>query len=204
MKLSPYLIFPVILLALLFFPVPALATVDPQFPTCSNPGGSLQVSYPDGSHAIVGRNQNVIGSDQVYNLGDNLYLQCFCSASGEGIQTNWWDAAHLSQEELDRYQLLGWYFIGNGADWGLAPDPYLAKNIDYSCQSSNNNSENNSCSSSSSSESSSGTVESTSASSGIGSVMGLAFTGSYLPLAILLSASLSLLAGGFYLRSRVS
>ncbi len=38
-----------------------------------------------------------------------------------------------SQNEIDELKNDGWIFIPNGAAWGLAEAPYLAKNIQYSC-----------------------------------------------------------------------
>ncbi len=105
----------------------------PDFPTCSNPQGVLQVSFDAGIHGIVGNPGEFTGSDKVYSVNDAQEVQCFCSTDGNGIQTNWWKVSSLSQEEIQTLKNLGWVFVPNGADWGLDQGTYMAQNTNYSC-----------------------------------------------------------------------
>lgn len=117
------------------------AEVVPVFPSCSNPQGTLKVSYASGTHYIVG-GSGVSGSDAVYYTTDNALIQCFCADNGNGIQTNWWKISSLSQDQIDQLVKLGWYYIPSGANWGLEDSPYMAINGNYSCKPSENPPEN--------------------------------------------------------------
>lgn len=143
--------------------------VVPSFPACSNPQGTLKVSYENGIHGIVGNTSQFSGSDSVYIIDDISLIQCFCADDGQGIQTNWWKISSLTQDEIDSLKKLGWLFIPSGSVWGLDSSPYLAKNSDYDCNGVVN--ENN--------NSSSGQDSSTAAAAEpkTGSVLGLAATG---------------------------
>jgi len=125
-----------ILLAALAVAVPKTQAVTiPTFSNCPNPGGTLKSQYTDGNHGIAGRTAEYTGSDSVYNLTDSTHIQCFCSDSGEGIQTNWWKVSSLSEEDIKILKNEGWIYIPNGALWGYVNEPYMAKNIEYaSCQ----------------------------------------------------------------------
>lgn len=105
----------------------------PDFPACSNPSGTVRASYASGTHGIVGSYATYTGSDVVYSLGGGNLLQCFCSVDGSGIQTNWWKASSLNQEEIQTLINLGWHFVPDGTAWGLDEGYYLAKNANYSC-----------------------------------------------------------------------
>jgi len=107
----------------------------PEFPECSNPQGTQKVSYDQGTHGIVGDTNEYTGSDVVYSLEDGNNLQCFCSEKGNGIQTNWWKASSLSQDEINELLTDNWILVPNGANWGLDEGQYLAKNKEYSCRS---------------------------------------------------------------------
>lgn len=123
-----------IVLLLVVWPVRIVRALDvPSFPTCSNPQGTLQVSYNSGTHGIVGNPGEFTGSDKVYSVNESQELQCFCSTDGNGIQTNWWKVSSLSQDQLQTLKNLGWVFVPNGADWGLDQGPYMAQNTNYSC-----------------------------------------------------------------------
>ena len=124
----------------------ALAVDMPSFPTCSNPQGTITISYNDGTHGIVGSTMQYSGSDTVYQLDANSLQQCFCSTDGSGIQTNWWKISSLDQEQLQILKNAGWIYVPNGALWGLQETPYMALNSSFSClgNNSNNNSNNNS------------------------------------------------------------
>ncbi|OGK43977.1 hypothetical protein A2957_02760 [Candidatus Roizmanbacteria bacterium RIFCSPLOWO2_01_FULL_38_11] len=111
----------------------ALAVEIPNFPSCLNPQGDLKASYSSGTHGVVGRTQSYSGSDKVYQLSDATLTQCFCSSNGEGIQTNWWKTSGLTNDEVEILKRSGWFYVPNGALWGLDSEPYLAKNIEYSC-----------------------------------------------------------------------
>lgn len=110
-----------------------MAATPPAFPTCSNPSGTLVVSYVDGQHGIVGSSANYVGADKVYSLGENNYMQCFCASDNSGIQTNWWKTSSLTEEQIQTLKNLGWYFVPNGAAWGLSEGSYMAKNTNFSC-----------------------------------------------------------------------
>lgn len=146
----------------------ALAVNVPSFPNCANPQGAVVSAYTDGEHGIVGDQSTHIGRDTVYKLSDDTVTQCFCSTSGEGIQTNWWKASSLSQEQTDILKSQGWYYVPNGNLWGLDSAPYVAQNISSSClPGTTSNSGSNGSSSSST----------TASSDPSGSVLGLASTG---------------------------
>lgn len=105
----------------------------PTFPSCLNPQGTLKVSYSEGTHGIAGSTSIYTGSDTVYRLSDETLIQCFCADDGNGIQTDWWKASTLSENEVQVLKNQGWVYVPNGALWGLTADPYLTKNSDYSC-----------------------------------------------------------------------
>lgn len=79
--------------------------------------------YSTGTHQIVGGGL-VLGSDNVFSLGDNNFLQCFCPTEGNtGIQTNW----------LRTNEPIGGWFFQNGNQWNLGNFNYAAKNSDFNC-----------------------------------------------------------------------
>lgn len=150
---------------------PAFAVTKPSFPACANPQGTTKVSYADGTHGIVGSTATYTGKDAVYTLSDDTVTQCFCSADGVGIQTNWWKASSLTEEEINILKSEGWFYIPAGNLWGLDQAPYVAQNISYSCL------PGSSSSSSSSSNNSSSQDNGTGGGDPEGSVLGLAATG---------------------------
>jgi len=109
------------------------AVTTPDFPTCSNPNGTLLVSYDNGTHGIVGSTATYQGSDKVYGLENGNVMQCFCSDTGSGIQTNWWKVSSLDQDQIQTLKNLGWYFVPDGSAWGLTEGPYMAYNVAYAC-----------------------------------------------------------------------
>src|SRR3989344_2454633 len=113
--------------------LPVQATNVPAFPSCASPSGSVKVSYDSGIHGIPGDSGEYIGSDTVYTVSDTQLTQCFCAASGAGIQTNWWKLDSLSESQIDQLTNAGWIFIPDGSAWGLDPVPYLAQNTAFSC-----------------------------------------------------------------------
>jgi hypothetical protein len=117
----------------LFVPSTVFAVNSPNFPSCSNPNGTLLVNYPEGTHGIVGSTATYQGSDKVFSQENDNALQCFCSDNGEGVQTNWWKVSSLSEEQIQTLRNLGWYFVPNGSIWGLSSGMYMAKNESYSC-----------------------------------------------------------------------
>ncbi len=112
----------------------------PNFPSCSNPQGTIKSDYPAGTHGIAGDSRQFSGSDKVYSLSDNTLQQCFCSINGDGIQTNWWKIESLTEDQIEILKRDGWVFIPNGSLWGLEEASYLAKNSNYSCGGGGNNS----------------------------------------------------------------
>lgn len=120
----------------LFAPVPNVhAQTVPSFPSCSNPQGSVKVSYSEGNHGVVGNGSTLTGSDTVYTLSGDTHTQCFCADNGDGTQTNWWHAASLTETEIQILKNQGWIVVPNGALWGLAEGQWLALNSSYSCRS---------------------------------------------------------------------
>lgn len=107
----------------------------PSFPLCTNPQGAVIANYDTGSHAIAGQLNLQDGKDTVYAVDSlNQVTQCYCPPTDlNGIQTNWLDAATISEEEKQQLLSNGWVYIPNGSSWGLANDPYLAQNINYTC-----------------------------------------------------------------------
>lgn len=106
-------------------------SLTPFFPKCSPSRGDVVASYPFGVHGIPGDPATYVGSDKVYALGSNNYLQCFCPETGvNGIQVNWLATNNLTADQMQFYMNFGWYYIPNGANWGLAQEPYLTHRID--------------------------------------------------------------------------
>jgi|SRR3989338_2767709 len=113
----------------------AYAVTVPQYPSCVAPSGLVKVSYPNGTHGIVGSSLDYTGSDTVYQINSDQVTQCFCPNDGNGgIQTNWLNTTGLSQEDIDVLKHDGWILIPNGTLWGLDEGSYLAKNIDFTCK----------------------------------------------------------------------
>lgn len=91
---------------------------------CPNPGGTVIASYPTGMHQIVGGGL-LSGSDTVYKINDNLFIQCFCPDNGgTGIQTVFM--------KTNTSPGSGWIQI-NGIDWGLPAGTYFARNSSSNC-----------------------------------------------------------------------
>lgn len=114
----------------------ANATTIPSFPACSNPQGTVRANYDSGTHGVAGDPSTYTGIDTVYTLDENTLTQCLCADNGSGIQTNWWNAGSLSQDEINVLISEGWILVPDGASWGLETGPYLAKNSNFSCNSS--------------------------------------------------------------------
>lgn len=110
----------------------------PQFTSCINPQGQVKASYDNGTHGIAGKTASFEGKDTVYKLSGDALTQCFCSVNGSGIQTNWWKASSLTEQEINLLKSQGWIYIPNGALWGLDNDSYLAFNSEFSCPASSN------------------------------------------------------------------
>lgn len=181
-------------LFLLSSPSLALAIDVPTFPSCVSPAGTIRVEYSDGTHGIVGSGSTYTGSDKVYQLSDTTLTQCFCSSDGVGVQTNWWNASSLSENQINILKADGWHYVPAGNLWGLDAAPYVAKNISYSCLPSSSSTPSSSSNSSSSSNDSGdgqggGSQES-------GSVLGLAATGDSLLLYALAALSILLIVAG--------
>lgn len=115
-------------------PVFAVQSLEiPSFPSCLNPAGSVIVNYDTGTHGIAGSSTTYTGKDTVYNVGEGQITQCFCSTDGNGIQTDWWNASSLSEEQVDILKTQGWIYIPNGNLWGLSSNPFVTKNTPYRC-----------------------------------------------------------------------
>lgn len=111
----------------------AFAVETPNFPSCSNPQGTVQSPTSEGAHGIVGDTSEHDGSDTVYKI-ENNYIQCFCQANEEGIQTNWWKNPSLTSEQLQVLKNEGWINIPNGGLWGLDEVPFMTLNSNFNCQ----------------------------------------------------------------------
>lgn len=149
---------------------PAYAVTIPNFPACTNPQGTIKVSYNDGTHGIPGDTNTYTGKDTVYTLSDTTNLQCFCADNGSGIETRWWKVSSLTQEEKDFLKNDKWIFIPDGSLWGLSASEYYAKNLSYACKSNDGGTGGGSTNSTTSST---GSVLGTTT---IGKVLGLATT----------------------------
>ena len=129
-------LFAILFLTLAIFtrPVTTVLAVDvPTFPSCLNPAGSVIANYDTGTHGIAGRSATYTGKVTVYNVGEGLVTQCFCSIDGNGIQTDWWNASSLSEDQVAILKNQGWNYIPNGNLWGLSSDAVVTKNTTYSC-----------------------------------------------------------------------
>lgn len=168
-------------------------TTPPSFPSCTNPSGTVKVSYPSGTHGIPGVSSSFSGSDTVYDLGSGNHIQCFCADNGQGIQTNWWNVNSLTKEEIDILTAQGWTFIPTGSVWGLEDDPYLVQNTNYSCRGKTNGTSDNG-------NGGGGTGSVAQASESVGSVLGLAATGDALPMYIFATLGFISLSLGLYFR----
>lgn len=122
-----------LLLAFFVAAVPAWGIYAPDFPSCINPQGSLRAEYTSGDHGIVGDTSTHTGSDRVYDVAPGTHIQCFCSVTGQGIQTNWWKTSSLSADQLKQLTYDGWTYVSDGSAWGLESTGYMAKNSRYSC-----------------------------------------------------------------------
>jgi len=179
MSIKKNLVFLFIPLLVLFWGAKDInAQTPPDFPACSNPQGTLKVKYDSGVHGIPGDPNSYTGSDAVYTVDADRTQQCFCSDSGNGIQTNWWRIGSLTQDEIDTLVNLGWHFIPDGSLWGLDLEPYMALNSTYACGGGSTTS----TTTSSGSSSTQGTVLAAAATSQGGSVLGLADTGDIITL----------------------
>lgn len=116
-------------------------SIPTDFLRCPDPGGTKVASYDEGWHWIVGEDELRWGSDYVYDIGNQKYVQCYCPIDDDpkGIQTNWMPASQVSQEKQEKLISKGWILV-NGADFGLPPVPYLAKNSKFICKPNNDNS----------------------------------------------------------------
>src|SRR3989442_482923 len=90
-----------------------------RFPSCPHPGGTLISEFKDGLHQIAGGSL-IEGSDFVFKLEDNLFIQCFCPKTGNnGIQSTWVHESLLTSSKQQRLLDRGFIKISNGLDWGL-------------------------------------------------------------------------------------
>ncbi len=183
------------MLLLLRSAVPAFAVNVPNFPQCAAPQGAIIANYPSGIHGIVGSTDSYSGSDTVYQVSQDQVMQCFCAENGQGIQTNWWKASSLDQEQVSTLVSQGWYYIPNGDLWGLTVDPYLAINSSFSClpSSSTPSSTTTTTTTSTTSSNTGGEVHGTGTG---GAVLGLAATGNTLTLLTVFVFALAFVVAG--------
>lgn len=104
------------------------------FTRCPDPGGTKVASYDEGWHWIVGESDLRWGSDNVYDIGEQRYVQCYCPTDDlKGIQTNWMPTSLVSDEKQEKLINKGWILV-DGADFGLPNIQYLAKNSKFICK----------------------------------------------------------------------
>jgi len=110
---------------------PVSASYSPSFGTCLNPQWSqTQVNYGD-NHGVINVG-SFSGTDTIYQSGNNV-MQCLCTNSGAGYQTNWMSASGMSESQIENFKAQGWIYVPYGNDWGLGNGPYLAQNNSYEC-----------------------------------------------------------------------
>src|SRR5215469_14661265 len=110
---------------------PVSAYSVPNFGTCLNPQWSAsQVNYGS-NHGVINVG-SYPGTDTIYESNGNV-MQCLCTDSGNGYQTNWLKASDLSQDEIANLEAQGWIYVPYGDDWGLDKGAYLAQNSNYTC-----------------------------------------------------------------------
>ena len=132
-NVCPKIIFTALLCLTVISAKPVFAQTPPTA-TCITPTGEKIVTYLEGTHGIPGNPTPFTGKDEVFNLGNDDSLQCFCATTGSGVETIWWSSFEgLSQAEIDNLISQGWIFVPDGTVWGLAAKPYLAKNTNYTC-----------------------------------------------------------------------
>jgi hypothetical protein len=110
---------------------PVSANQIPNFGSCVNPQWQqTQVNY-SGQHGVVGVN-SFSGTDTIYESNGNV-LQCLCTDTGAGYQTNWLKVSGYSSNQIDELKAQGWIYVPDGSDWGLGNASYMAKNVSYEC-----------------------------------------------------------------------
>lgn len=123
--------------AILFISVPSLvlasgATTD--FGSCLNPQVKASQVNKSDRFGVVGTTKVYSGVDSIYLYSKGNVMQCLCQKDGKGIQTNWLKVGSMSKKDVDSYKKSGWIYIITGSTWGLSDEPYLAKNIEYTCK----------------------------------------------------------------------
>lgn len=181
MKGAKFLAPALLLLGMLFAPRSVFAIDTPDFPACANPQGTKIVDVGFGTHGIVGDQNTYTGADKVWLQDNGNLMQCFCSVTANGIQTNWWRVSSLTESELSILKADGWIYVPSGAPWGLSDSEYMAKNNGFSCVGSY------------------GGGNSGSSNSLVGQVLGLAFTGNIAYVYAFLGAGMFLITLGFVL-----
>jgi len=113
--------------------LPAYATEVPNFGSCVNPQwGQTQSNYnSNNGNGVIGVG-SFSGTDNIYSANGNV-LQCLCTDSGQGYQTNWLNASNLSQSDIDNLKAQGWMYVPDGRAWGLNDNAYMAQNSNYEC-----------------------------------------------------------------------
>lgn len=111
------------------------------FGPCPTPGGQVVASYDDGYHWIAGESFLRWGSDKVYSKGNDNYTQCYCpevvntqtpDTTRLGIQSDWLKESNIPASLAKALKRTGW-IEENGADFGLAAEPYLVLNRQFMC-----------------------------------------------------------------------
>ncbi len=100
-----------IIIALVIIVIPVKAETVPEFSHCINPQGTIITSHPQGTHAVVGDQSSYTGIDTVYRIGDTAFMQCLCTVSGSGIQTNWWKIDDSQDPDVITALRRGWIHV---------------------------------------------------------------------------------------------
>ncbi len=112
-----------------------------QFPSCPNPGGTVRGGYDTGTHWIPGYSDLKTGSDYVYDIGNNNFVQCYCPEGAKdtynninnGLQTNWIKADKISDAQRGYLLRTGWKLVEKGEEFGLPAGEYLYFNQPFAC-----------------------------------------------------------------------
>ncbi len=165
-------IFGLFLAVSFFIAVPyVFAISSPNFPSCLNPTGTLTTVHKSGTHGVPADTTAYSGTDSLYAISQNSFIQCLCTNAGKGIQTDWWNIEGLSRTDTDTLIMQGWNYVPDGSVWGLSASPYMTKNLNYTCFNGNSGG------ASLSAESDGGNVLGAATNTAVGSVLGLASTG---------------------------
>ncbi|HSA83531.1 MAG TPA: hypothetical protein VLF20_01440 [Patescibacteria group bacterium] len=91
------------------------AIVFPDFGSCLNPRIAASQVNSGTNHGVVGSSTAYSGTDSIYRLSDGNVLQCLCQDNGDGIQTIWFRASSMTQEDSAYLLANGWIYVPTGS-----------------------------------------------------------------------------------------